>query len=71
MTQPTAADIRHDWSRAEVLALFERPFMDLLHTAHTLHRRYFDPHEVQASTLLSIKTGACPEDCKYCPQSVR
>ncbi|MCZ6830156.1 MAG: biotin synthase BioB [Gammaproteobacteria bacterium] len=64
-------EIRHDWQPAEVEALFELPFNDLLFRAHTLHRQYFDPNEVQISTLLSIKTGACPEDCKYCPQSTR
>jgi biotin synthase len=71
MTDSAAVDIRNDWTLAEVQALFERPFMDLLFEAHTVHRRHFDPAEIQVSTLLSIKTGACPEDCKYCPQSVR
>ncbi|MCB1678769.1 MAG: biotin synthase BioB [Halioglobus sp.] len=65
------ADIRHDWSRAEVADLFALPFNDLLFRAHSLHRQYFDPNRVQVSTLLSIKTGACPEDCAYCPQSTR
>ncbi|MGF1644879.1 MAG: biotin synthase BioB [Thiotrichales bacterium] len=60
---------RHDWRREEVLALLSRPFNDLLFTAHTIHRERFDPNRVQVSTLLSIKTGACPEDCGYCPQS--
>ena len=60
---------RHDWSLAEVKALFEQPFNDLLFQAQTLHREHFDANRVQVSTLLSIKTGACPEDCKYCPQS--
>ena len=64
-------DIRHDWTRQEVEALFALPFNDLLFQAQTLHRQYFDPNEVQVSTLLSIKTGACPEDCAYCPQSTR
>jgi len=63
--------IRHDWSRDEVARLFELPFHELLHRAHTAHRVHFDPGEVQVSTLLSIKTGACPEDCAYCPQSAR
>lgn len=67
----TSDDIRHDWSRQEVEALFAQPFNDLLFHAQSLHRRYFDPNEVQVSTLLSIKTGACPEDCAYCPQSTR
>ena len=61
--------VRHDWSAAEVQALFELPFNDLLFQAQCVHRQHFDPNEVQVSTLLSIKTGACPEDCKYCPQS--
>jgi biotin synthase len=65
------AEIRHDWSQSEVLELFELPFNELLFHAHQVHRLYFNPCEVQISTLLSIKTGACPEDCGYCPQSVR
>ena len=60
---------RFDWSQAEVKALFDLPFMDLMFRAQTVHRENFTPNEVQVSTLLSIKTGACPEDCKYCPQS--
>ena len=69
---PSAPDgIRHDWSRQEVEALFAQPFNDLLFQAQTVHRQYFDPNQVQVSTLLSIKTGACPEDCAYCPQSTR
>ncbi len=63
--------IRHDWSRDEVMALFALPFNDLLFQAQTVHRQFFDPNQVQISTLCSIKTGACPEDCKYCPQSAR
>lgn len=66
-----AADIRNDWSREEVRALFALPFNELLYRAQTLHRRYFPANEVQISTLLSIKTGGCPEDCAYCPQSAR
>ena len=66
-----APDIRHDWTSAEVEALYALPFNDLLFRAHSIHRRHFDPNEVQVSTLLSIKTGACPEDCAYCPQSTR
>ena len=70
--QPDRADdVRHDWTLAEVEALFTLPFNDLLLRAQTVHRRHFPPNEVQVSTLLSIKTGACPEDCAYCPQSVR
>lgn len=61
--------IRHDWTINEVEALFELPFNDLLFQAQTVHRQHFTPNEVQLSTLLSIKTGGCPEDCKYCPQS--
>jgi biotin synthase len=60
---------RSDWTREEILALFALPFNDLLFRAQTVHRQHFDPNQVQVSTLLSIKTGACPEDCKYCPQS--
>lgn len=61
---------RHDWTRAEVDALYRRSFNDLLFEAQSIHRQHFDPNRVQISTLLSIKTGACPEDCKYCPQSI-
>ena len=61
--------IRHDWQREEIEALFAQPLNDLLFTAQQVHRTHFDPNKVQVSTLLSIKTGACPEDCKYCPQS--
>jgi biotin synthase len=63
--------IRHDWTRAEAEALFALPFADLIHRAQLVHRAYHDPNAVQRSALLSIKTGACPEDCKYCPQSAR
>ncbi len=63
--------IRHDWTLAEIKALFEQPFNDLLFQAQTTHRHYFDPNAVQISSLLSIKTGACPEDCSYCPQSAK
>jgi biotin synthase len=63
--------IRHDWTLAEIKALFELPFNDLLFQAQSIHRRHFDANAVQISTLLSIKTGACPEDCSYCPQSAR
>jgi biotin synthase len=61
--------LRHDWTRAEALALYEGPFNDLLYRAHTVHRRFFDPNAVQKSRLLSIKTGGCAEDCGYCSQS--
>src|SRR5579863_8286615 len=60
---------RHDWSRPELRALFDLPFPDLMFRAQSVHRQNFDPAEVQISTLLSIKTGGCPEDCAYCPQS--
>lgn len=69
MSATASVATRHDWSLAEVRALFEQPFNDLLFQAQTVHRAHFDPNRVQVSTLLSIKTGACPEDCKYCPQS--
>jgi biotin synthase len=62
--------LRHDWRLAEVEALFELPFMDLLFRAQQVHRAWHVPNRVQMSTLLSIKTGGCPEDCGYCPQSV-
>jgi biotin synthase len=65
-----SAPLRHDWTRAEVRALFALPFPELIFRAQSIHRRHFDPTEVQISTLISIKTGGCPEDCAYCPQSV-
>ncbi len=75
---PAAAAVHHGpteeaprWTRATVEALFELPFNDLLHRAQTVHRLHFDANAVQLSTLLSIKTGGCPEDCAYCPQSAR
>lgn len=73
MTMAPLADvhIRNDWTREEVEALFCLPFNDLMFRAQQVHRYYFDPNEVQMCTLLSIKTGACPEDCKYCGQSSR
>ena len=64
-------EIRNDWTLEEARALFALPFNDLLFHAQRVHRQNFDPNRVQVSTLLSIKTGACPEDCAYCPQSVR
>jgi biotin synthase len=64
-------DIRHDWTKQEAEALLALPFNDLLYRAHGLHRRYFDANEVQLSTLLNVKDGGCPEDCKYCAQSAR
>ena len=61
--------LRHDWQQQEVVSLLTSPFNDLLFRAQEVHRQYFDANEVQVCTLLSIKTGGCPEDCKYCPQS--
>src|ERR1044072_661933 len=63
--------VRHDWSREEIRALFALPFPELMFRAAETHRANFDPAEVQISTLLSIKTGGCPEDCAYCPQSAK
>jgi biotin synthase len=63
--------IRHDWTLAEVSALFALPFADLMFAAQCTHRAHHAPNQVQVSTLLSIKTGGCPEDCAYCPQSIR
>lgn len=63
--------LRHDWKVEEILSFFDLPFNDLLFEAHQVHRRHFNPNTVQISTLLSIKTGGCPEDCKYCSQSAR
>lgn len=73
-SRPTAAaepadGLRHDWTVEEIEALFALPFNDLLFRAQSVHRANFDPNRVQISRLLSIKTGKCPEDCKYCPQS--
>ncbi len=68
---PTSGQPRHDWTRHEVRALFDLPFPELMFQAQCAHRENFDPTEVQISTLLSIKTGGCPEDCAYCPQSAR
>jgi len=62
---------RHDWSLEDIQALFDKPFNDLVFEAQSLHRQHFDPNQVQVSTLLSIKTGACPEDCGYCSQSAK
>ncbi len=62
---------RHNWTREEIIALYNKPLMDLLYEAATIHREHHDPNVVQVSTLLSIKTGGCPEDCGYCPQAAR
>ena len=64
-------DLRHDWTAAEALDLFALPFADLIYRAQTLHRRYFDANRVQMASLLSVKTGGCPEDCAYCPQAAQ
>jgi biotin synthase len=71
MNASLEAAVRHDWTLPEVLALFRTPFADLVFNAQRVHRCHHEPNTVQMSTLLSIKTGACPEDCAYCPQSVR
>src|SRR3954468_16426512 len=63
--------LRHDWTRAQVAELFALPFPELVFRAALMHRENFDPAEMQISTLLSIKTGGCPEDCAYCPQSAQ
>nr|VFJ73764.1 MAG: biotin synthase [Candidatus Kentron sp. FW] len=67
----TSAVIRHDWRPEEVEAIFTQPFNDLVFQAQAIHRAHFDPNELQISSILSIKTGACSEDCAYCPQSAR
>jgi len=69
MSAQTTTSIRNDWTIDEVSRLLTMPFNDLVFQAQSVHRQHFDPNQVQVSTLLSIKTGACPEDCKYCPQS--
>jgi len=74
MSQPSATDtapVRNDWSRAEIADLFALPFSELLFNAQATHRRHFDPGQIQISTLLSVKTGGCSEDCGYCSQSAR
>lgn len=65
------ADLKHNWTREEIQAIFDMPLLDLVHKAAQVHRQNFDPQEVQVCTLLSIKTGGCPEDCSYCPQAAR
>lgn len=64
-------NIRHNWTKEEILNIYNKPFMELLYEAATVHRQHHDPNTVQVSTLLSIKTGGCPEDCGYCPQAAR
>ena len=70
-TQATMSETRHDFTRSEILEIYNRPMMQLLYDAATIHRKHHDPNTVQVSTLLSIKTGGCPEDCGYCPQAAR
>ncbi|MBJ7882296.1 biotin synthase BioB [Gelidibacter salicanalis] len=64
-------NVRHNWTKEEILNIYNKPFMELLYEAATVHRQHHDPNSVQVSTLLSIKTGGCPEDCGYCPQAAR
>ena len=72
LRKPQVTDeLRHDWQADEIAALFDLPFSDLIFEAQQLHRQHFDPNAIQVSSLISIKTGKCPEDCAYCPQSVR
>ena len=71
LQQGSVTSIRIDWTRAEIRDLFALPFPELMFHAQAVHRSNFDPSEVQVSTLLSIKTGGCPEDCAYCPQSAK
>ncbi len=63
--------IRNDWTKEEISAIYHKPILDLIYQAATIHRQYHEPNEVQVCTLLSIKTGGCPEDCAYCPQAAR
>ncbi len=70
-TQQTATQIRNDWTREEIANIYYSPVFDLLYRAATVHRQFNDAQEVQVCTLLSVKTGGCPEDCAYCPQAAR
>ena len=65
------SELRHNWTKEEILAIYNKPLMELLYEAATVHRKHHDPNIVQVSTLLSIKTGGCSEDCGYCPQAAR
>lgn len=65
------SEIRHNWTTEEILEVYNRPLLELLYEAASVHRKYHDPREVQVSTLISVKTGGCPEDCGYCPQAAR
>lgn len=64
-------EIRHNWTRDEVLAIYNKPLLELVYEAASVHRKFHDPRQVQVSSLISIKTGGCPEDCAYCPQAAR
>ena len=64
-------EIRHDWSKEEIQAIYDRPLLDLVYSAATVHRKWHKPSEIQVCTLLSVKTGGCPEDCSYCGQAAR
>ncbi|MBM7118810.1 biotin synthase BioB [Archangium primigenium] len=68
---PAGVSVRHDWTLDEVRALYTRPLLELVHAAQTVHRAVFQDNKVQLCSLLSIKTGGCPEDCGYCPQAAR
>lgn len=65
------SELRNDWTKEEILEIYNKPMMELLYEAATIHRKFHNPNEVQVSTLISIKTGGCPEDCGYCPQAAR
>ena len=65
------SDTKHNWTKQEILDIYNQPLMDLLYQAASIHREHHDPNTVQVSTLISIKTGGCPEDCGYCPQAAR
>lgn len=65
------SEIRHDWTKEEIVSIYNKPLLELVYEAAGVHRKYHNPNEVQVSTLLSIKTGGCPEDCAYCPQAAR
>ena len=65
------SEIRNNWTREEIAEIFNSPIMDLIYKGATVHRQYHDSSEVQVCTLLSVKTGGCPEDCSYCPQAAR
>ena len=64
-------EVRHNWTKEDILEIYNKPMMDLLYQAASIHRQHHDSNTVQVSTLLSIKTGGCPEDCGYCPQAAR